>query len=394
MIHDRDAVGTRLLILGASARAAAFSAVRAGFTPICCDLFGDCDLRAIAGTHRVSDYPAELSRVAERVEPADWIYTGALENSPRLIAEVSERHRLLGNPPDVLRAVRDPFCVHEILRESRVSVPDVRRLDSPPDTGDWLLKPVRGGGGNGIREWTPGTARAGRRGGWFLQRRIRGTPVSAVFIASRVSCRLVEVTRQLVGEAELHAIPFAYCGSIGPLRLPDTLNQQIDRIGRVLAVECGLRGLFGVDCIVERETVWPIEVNPRYTASVEVLEFATREPLLGMHRSACRTFLEPDAASPLEAELHHRFSEVRADSRDVVAKAILFADREVTNPSLTQGEPRGVSPQSLPDIADIPSADAHITAGDPICTVFAAGSTVMEALNRLFERVREVDSGF
>ena len=38
----------RLLILGASTRAAAAIAVRAGFDPVCADRFGDEDLRRIA----------------------------------------------------------------------------------------------------------------------------------------------------------------------------------------------------------------------------------------------------------------------------------------------------------------------------------------------------------
>ena len=49
--------GPSLLIFGASVRAAAFSALRAGLQPWCADLFADADLRARCPTIRV---PAEV----------------------------------------------------------------------------------------------------------------------------------------------------------------------------------------------------------------------------------------------------------------------------------------------------------------------------------------------
>ena len=45
--------GPNLLIFGASVRAAAFSALRAGLQPWCADLFADADLRARCPTIQV-----------------------------------------------------------------------------------------------------------------------------------------------------------------------------------------------------------------------------------------------------------------------------------------------------------------------------------------------------
>ena len=52
-----------LLIVGASARAAAFSALRAGLRPWCADLFGDDDLRARCFAQRCdsANYPRSIS---------------------------------------------------------------------------------------------------------------------------------------------------------------------------------------------------------------------------------------------------------------------------------------------------------------------------------------------
>ena len=87
-----------LLILGASTRAAAASAVRAGFDPVCADRFGDEDLRRIASVIAVNNDLHRTLRAVKALPFTPWIYTGSLENDPKFIASVSERHLLLGNP--------------------------------------------------------------------------------------------------------------------------------------------------------------------------------------------------------------------------------------------------------------------------------------------------------
>ena len=95
---------------------------------------------------------------------------------------------------------------------------------------------------------------------------------------------LIGVTRQLIGAP---GSPFAYRGSIGPVTISERLKARLDLMGRVLASEFALVGLFGVDFILRDDEPWPVEVNPRYTASVEVLELALGRSLLAEHLRAC-----------------------------------------------------------------------------------------------------------
>ena len=44
-------------------------------------------------------------------------------------------------------------------------------------------------------------------------------------------------------------------------------------MGAALADVFDLCGLFGVDGVVRGNRFWPVEINPRYTASMEVLEY-------------------------------------------------------------------------------------------------------------------------
>ncbi|HKB02483.1 MAG TPA: hypothetical protein VKD90_09695, partial [Gemmataceae bacterium] len=79
---------SRLLIVGASARAAAASARRAGFDPWCADLFGDADLARLAPDSvrcPADKSPAGLIDTLRDAPPGPLIYTGGLENHPKLV---------------------------------------------------------------------------------------------------------------------------------------------------------------------------------------------------------------------------------------------------------------------------------------------------------------------
>jgi hypothetical protein len=79
-----------VLILGASTRAAAQSAIRAGLHPICADLFADLDLRGCAQVLEVADYPRGLVAAAASAPACPWMYTGGLENQPGIVARISK----------------------------------------------------------------------------------------------------------------------------------------------------------------------------------------------------------------------------------------------------------------------------------------------------------------
>jgi len=93
---------SKLLILGASARAAAQSALRAGCRRVwAADLFADADLRACAEVVQVRDYPHGLEAAISQAPDGPWMYTGALENHPRLVDRLARLHPLLGCPGSV-----------------------------------------------------------------------------------------------------------------------------------------------------------------------------------------------------------------------------------------------------------------------------------------------------
>jgi predicted ATP-grasp superfamily ATP-dependent carboligase len=359
----------RLLILGASTRAAAQSAVRAGLQPICADLFADEDLREIAEVLPITGrYPHGLAEAARLAPECPWMYTGALENHPGIIEQISAERPLLGNPAGVVRGVRDPLRVSEALSRSGLSIAAIRTADDPPrPDGCWLLKPLRGAAGRGIVVWDElaGSSRTLGEPHYF-QERLLGTSISAVYVAFPNQIVLVGVARQLTNERGREPVSFRYAGSIGPIQPAGAIAREIAATGAALAGTFGLRGLFGCDFVDEGGQVRLTEVNPRYTASVEIYEHAYEVPLLELHLRACERFIEPDTGGE-QIDTPHT-------ARRIVGKFIAYAERAVRVPHL--GELPGRDADSpVPSLADIPAAGTFVDAGDPICTVLASAAS-------------------
>jgi len=387
-----------ILILGASTRAAAHSAIRAGLRPICGDLFADLDLRKCAHVVEVAQYPHGLAAAAATVPPCPWMYTGGLENHPRLVGRISEARPLWGNGPAVLRRIRDPWHVHQLLDNARLPALRVWRCEAapPPADGTWMQKPLHGAAGRGIRVWDHDTAsRAPLLEAHFFQERRAGTPVSAIFLATPQNTLLVGTSRQLVGMREVHAPPFAWCGTITPIQLPDAVVSTIRNIGETLGREAGLRGLFGCDFLVEAEQAWLTEVNPRYPASTELVERALRVPLLDWHRRACEAFVVPRSGG-----FHPVPPEGGTTNAAILGKIVLYASRDTVAPDLTRFiyQPSSwvasdeVGHDSLPYLADIPTPGQSISRGQPICTLFARAQSEAQCLARLIRRVARLET--
>jgi predicted ATP-grasp superfamily ATP-dependent carboligase len=372
----------RLLVVGASARAAAFSALRAGLRPECADLFADADLRARCPVRRVEpgDYPRNFLDLPALDAPAPWLYTGGLENHPDLIEDLARRRRpLWGNPAAVLRRVRSPWEVAAVLHRAGVPCPRVWRGEAPPPDGRWVVKPLAGAGGSGVRLWA-GAARPRPRRPVYWQEFVAGEACAAVSVGDGETAALLGVTRQLVGEGWLNARRFAYCGSVGPQPLDSPARRPFDVLGAALAHGFGLRGLFGVDCVLRDGVPFPVEVNPRYTASVEVHEYATGLSALALHR---RVFEAGAAAPPAPGE-----------AAGVVGKAILFARAALRFPERGPWSawvaPSG-GPVVLPAFADIPPAGTVIEAGRAILTLFGRARTADECLAELRQTAADLD---
>ena len=338
----------RILIAGLTTRALAESAVRAGAEIVTVDYFGDLDQERLCETHplrkRGRGYSAaEVLEVARGLSYDAVVYCGGLENHPDVVAELARDRVLLGNAPYALRRVRDPHALFRYLAGRGFTVPDTRGATDPlPGAGRWLLKPARGGGGQGVRAW------AGQRPApaQILQELVEGVSASASFAADGRRSLVLGWTEQLRAPRS-----YRYAGNIMPLEAGAAARKEVAAIADVLTREYGLRGLNGFDFVLRGDRPVVLEVNPRYCASMELVERAGGRSVFDLHLAACR------------GELPDRVDE----TADVWGKAIVYATRTVAAPDTTGWLARGVR--------DVPHPGEVIRAGHPICTVIASGST-------------------
>ncbi|MCA9075011.1 MAG: ATP-grasp domain-containing protein [Planctomycetaceae bacterium] len=381
-----EANSADVIIVGASARSAAFSAIRAGLRPLCIDQFADVDLQAVAPVVRVDDYPDGLIAALKQFPPLPVIYTGAMENHPQVLRAIESRQPLLGNNADIVQAVRDPLQVHEVLSGVNMPCLEVRdESDPPPADGAWLLKPRNGSGGRGIVIWDDEASGSPTlKEPHYYQQKASGTRISAVYVGTEDpgSLRYVGLTRQLMGRSEVNAGPFNWCGSVGPIIMDPGGEILIRRTGAMLAHRFGLRGIFGCDFIMENATT-PLltEVNPRYTSSVEVLEVLAETNLIHDH---C-------LATGFEMPEGRNARVLVAPRGAVLGKMLLYADRDVTIPDMSNWQLTGPF-GPIPAYADVPATGSFAAAGSPVCTVLAAAAEINQCIDYMQRRTADVAS--
>jgi len=358
------------------------SATRAGWRVYAADLFADLDLCAVAAeSARARPYPDALPAAVACFPPGPWLYCGALENHPRVIQAIGGDRPLAGSDPAAVAAVRDPSTLATAIRGAGLRYPDTRPdPGGVPSDGSWLTKPLRSAGGHGIAAWQGAGDRPASATERVWQRWVQGRPWSASYLVAGGCGRLLGASRQLLGRRWCHAQPFAFCGSIDipPESLPAEVREQLLRLGGLLVDPFGLAGLVGVDLVIdERDRLHVIEVNPRPTASMELIERATGLSLAAAHLAAC------GFPAPAARETRPR--------RGTWSKAILFAARDlvidddaVVSIRAAGGEPH----EGWPLVADLPAPPQTIPAGGPICTFFAHGASPRRSLAALRRRVR------
>jgi len=356
-----------VLIVGVTTRALAESASRAGYPCRSVDAFGDLDQKSRVqnvGLSRDLGRPysaAAAVAIGRRSVTASAAYVGNLENHPAAVRRLALGRQLLGNTPATLVRARDPVAVAEVVRRAGGRVPLTL---GPGETRhasrgvQWLRKPRGGGGGSGVKEWQPD---APLRPHELLQERVEGVLASVAFVADGERAVLLGISRGLAGDPAFGARGHRYCGSLYPFSADRALLERMSAIAVAVTEAFGLVGLNGIDFVLREGEPYVLEINPRYSASMELIERSGRLNVFEAHVAACGGALPSFDAAPLT---------------EVLGKAIVYARRDVMV---------GDSGRWLlrDDVRDVPFPGQRIRRGYPVCTVFARGADSVTCYARL-----------
>lgn len=401
-----DAIdGHHVLLVGASIRAAAQSAKKAGFLVTGIDRFGDFDTRQICD--RFTTF-RELTALSP-VEFDDWVRQcpgnqflqvgGVSEDGADVITQLAKSRRLLGISAAMQREMACPKWLRETAESSRITFPESYTADeSNPSfraVSDgriqkrWLRKKVwQDGpscGGLGVR-WANsglGTSFVSRNSleltnpsiPELWQRWTEGRSYGASFYSDGESACLLGVCR-----SSIHRIgnrPFVYAGSYGPLTIHSSINNRLSELGQAIVRRSKIAGLFGVDVIIDRcDRVTLLEINPRWTASIELIErdWLHRGCAVPMG-SLVGSVLRSVPTEEIRSTVGKHAGALRQFGRDTSWKRIVYATRagQFCHESLPLRSAQLLEPFRFGglqiQIADVPNDGQIIAKHDPILTL-------------------------
>lgn len=375
-----------LAVCALSARILAEAARNSAYRAVALDLFGDRDTRNAVETWFPVGDPARLAiddaalfdaldRV-RRAGAAAWVAGSGFDGRPELLATGASVLPLAGNPPEVVARVRDPRMFYGRLAALGIPHPETR-YDCPPSPLGWLRKNAASSGGWDVLAAHLNMAEGERSvlgsagsASIYYQRSAIGVPMSALFIGDGYRSRLLGINRQSV--RPLGTRPYVFHGCIGPVSVAPIVRFSLEAMLDALTADFGLRGLNGLDFLLDGEEIRVIELNPRPPASLALYRDAFSGGLLRAHVEASLygrlpVIVQVPAMVPLsgfETVFAEWPWEVRAGASNVLARQAWCHD--------------------------VPPAGTRGDCGDPLCTVSAVGGDVATVEARLLRRRQQI----
>ncbi len=390
-----------VVVVSTSARTLALAAHRAGLAVRAVDAFGDVDTLALVrhwqrvglGPAGGLDAGAVLRALVDHAPAPVYVVLGSgLEADPDAIEQLAARHVLAGNHPSVWRVVHDPERWFALALSLGLPTPAIRHAD-PTDPEAWLLKRGGSSGGQHVQAATARvSADARASGAWYYQRRLAGEVHSLLFLANGRDIRTVGFNRMLPAPPEA-ATPWVWAGAVRPAGLPMALCARVEAAAWALTAALGLRGLNGLDFIVQGDAWFLLELNPRPTATLDLWDVPPMPPLLDLHLRACAGELPPmPPRQPPQPSSRRPPQPSQAGPALSPAPSLPSPPGACAMVVVYAGQPLQVPFDAAWPAAcrDRPRAGLQLRPGEPLCTLQATASTAQGAaakVNRLRQQL-------
>lgn len=349
-----------MIVAANSGRYLAESARRGGFQVAVADCYADRDTHAVAGrvVHAAPARPAGLAAAAASLHPRGQarprlVWGSGFEAHPHLLGALGHRFELAGNPPGVVALLSQPRRLFRLLESLGIAHPEVR-FEACARPG-WLCKQAGGSGGLGV--WRANEAPAAARPDAYWQRRVSGEPFSVTFAADGRHAAILGLNA--LASRPLGPRPHVYQGAVSGFtpgrRACRRLQGYVDRLTRAF----GLRGINGIDLLLDGGEPLFLELNPRPPATTELYEADFPAGAVAAHVQASEG----------------RLPAFRGASA-IRGCRVLYASRALQAPATAW--PEWVKDRPVPGTALCP--------GEPVCTVHAEGTTAATVERLLLQR--------
>lgn len=348
-----------ILVVGANTRPVACSLNRMGFNVYSADYFGCEDILACVKSHNsiLSSKPFESKGLfsneftqdklknisSEFIDIADHVIccSGAdPQNFPK--------NKIIGNK-DVSH-VENKYELYKTLKKrfnGSFKVPDtfqVSDLEEASEVADmypmkkFLIKPLQGSGGIGIRKLASEDISVGYNG-MILQEMVAGHDISTSVVSNGDEASTILMSWQLIGKKNLGQLEeYGYCGNLAPYTGLNLKSEaKLKDISEEIILELGLVGSNGLDMIINDEEIYVIEVNPRLQGTFEVAESSLGINMAETHINACNGTLKESTKPNTFALKMIVFAKARSIVGDIKQKGI--HDRPTKNTIVEKGDP-------------------------------------------------------
>jgi predicted ATP-grasp superfamily ATP-dependent carboligase len=291
------------------------AAVRAGYHVIAIDAFADKQTVALAESTIVVDYDqygfnAEslLSAIGklDTSQYLGFVYGSGFDAQPALLQKIANILPLIGNVPDVVRAVKTSSVFFDSLMQCNIAYPKTCSVLPASDVAGTYLQKFAGGCGGAHIQWVSDDAVL--EANHYYQQHMIGRSVSLLFIANGDEIAVVGFNEQWLSPTA--NMPFRYGGAVSRIELTKTVQLQLEDAADRLTRKFGLFGLNSLDTIVQNDVVYVLEINPRLSATVDLYEdenlldrhvqalVPQREVTVTKAKAHCIVYAEVDTAIP------------------------------------------------------------------------------------------------
>jgi predicted ATP-grasp superfamily ATP-dependent carboligase len=394
--------GKTIGVIGFNARPIACSLTKARAQVYVSDYWGDDDLaacckswravRAVSedGTQNNAAQPLHQVLVRNFMEAFssidfDYLVIGSgFDDYPQALEELEERWYLTGSSIQSMRNARDSTQLAQLAEENGVYFPQSDVISSPKEAERLLssyqfpviLRGTGSGGGSGIKQFMSKTSllktidekfsRNPRRS-LRLQEYISGSDISSTVLSTQNESRTLSIQAQLIGMPSAgRNCDYAYCGNYFPSPLSEQVCSTIATFSEKMSLALELEGLNGLDYVVDRsDRIFLLEVNPRITGALEMLEVASR------------TLLTPWHIKASEGSLIQ--SQVKIAP---VVKLIVYSRKTGRVPDLTK----------FNNSVDRSPVGALVKRGEPVCTLIRSDPALSVAYSHVINTAGNIQA--